>query len=392
MIVGLSGGVDSAVAALLLREQGYEVRAATLKLWPSEDERSCCSPQAVARAREAAHALGLPHFSVDERTRFAARVVDPFVRAYEDGETPNPCTACNPDRLRRLLQLANRLGDGYVATGHYARVVDADGRPFTGEGEAFVARGRDRAKDQSYMLWRVPGDVLARLLLPLGDLEKAEVRARAARAGLAVADQAESQEVCFAPEDYRAFLAARGVRARQGAIVARDGRELGRHTGQWRFTIGQRRGLGVSGPEPLYVLERRAAANEVVVGRRAELDAREIELRELTDRGLAPVAGRVAGRPLLGGEELGPEAALEVQLRYRAGAVGVARLTRRDADRARLTLAAPFAGPAPGQSAVFYRGGVVVGGGVIAASGGWTVPGADVSRPGEPRRCREDSR
>ena len=369
MIVGLSGGVDSAVAALLLRQRGYEVRTATLKLWSDDDGddgRSCCSAPAVARAREAAQALGLAHFSLDERARFAERVVDPFVLAYKGGETPNPCVACNPDRLRRLVQLANRLGDGYVATGHYARVVGADGRPYAGAGEAFLARGRDRAKDQSYMLWRVLPETLARLLLPLGDLQKSEVRARAARAGLALAEQPESQEVCFAPDDYRAFLAARGARARDGAIVTRDGREIGRHAGQWRFTIGQRRGLGVSATEPLYVLERRAAANEVVVGRRAELDAREIELRELNDRGLAPVAGRVAGRPLAEGEELGAGAALEVQLRYRAGAVGVVRLKRRGADRAYLTLAAPFAGPAPGQSAVFYRDGIVVGGGVIA--------------------------
>jgi tRNA-specific 2-thiouridylase len=368
VIVGLSGGVDSAVAALLLRDEGYVVRAATLELWPGDDERSCCSPQAVARARDAAHVLGLAHFTLDERALFAERVVGPFMRAYEEGETPNPCVGCNEERFVRLLRLANRLGEGYVATGHYARVVTADGRPYAGEGEAFLARGRDRTKDQSYMLWRVPPEVLTRLLLPLGALEKSEVRARAARAGLPVAGQAESQEVCFAPDDYRRLLAARGVRARAGAIVDRDGRVLGRHDGQWRYTIGQRRGLGLSGPEPLYVLERRAATNEVVVGRRAALDASEVELRGLSDRGLAPVAGRLAGRPLAVGEELGPRAGLEVQLRYRAGAVGVARLTRGDTDRVRLTLAAPFAGPAPGQSAVFYRQGVVVGGGVITAT------------------------
>lgn len=345
----------------------------------------------MALARESAHALGLPHFSLSEEARFAERVVAPFVSGYEAGETPNPCVACNPDRLGRLVQLANRLGLGYVATGHYARIVTRDGRPYRvrddenglengsengsastsgaaaaaahGRPEPFVARGRDRAKDQSYMLWRVPPETLARLLLPLGELRKDEVRARAARAALPAAGRAESQEVCFAPGDYRGFLAARGARAEEGVIVTRDGVVVGTHRGQWRYTIGQRRGLGVAGERPLYVLERRPGTNEVVVGGREELETVAVDLRELLDRGLATAGGR----RLVDGEEVGAEAGLRVQLRYKAGAIGVRRLRRLAADRARLTLAKPFAGVAPGQSAVFYRDDVVVGGGIIVA-------------------------
>jgi tRNA-specific 2-thiouridylase len=317
------------------------VRAATVRLWPGDDERGCCSPAALLRARESAHAIGAPHFSVNDEDRFAAEVVDPFVAGYLAGETPNPCVDCNPGRLARLVALADRFGAAWVATGHYARVVWRDGRPF-------VARGRDRAKDQSYMLWRVPEATLARLLLPLGELSKAAVRERARQAGLPVADEPESQEVCFAPGDHRELLAARGAPSRGGDIVDRAGRLLGRHDGCWRYTVGQRRGLGLSAPTPLYVLEIDAAHDRVVVGPAAGLDARFVELRDVVDRGLGD------GRDL------------EVQLRYRAAAVAVARLRLGAGARALVELGAPFRGVAPGQSAVFYSGDVVVGGGVVA--------------------------
>ncbi len=247
------------MAALVLREGGYEVRAATVRLWPGDDERSCCSPAALLRARESAHAIGAPHFSVNDEPRFAAEVVDPFVAGYLAGETPNPCVDCNPGRFARLVALADRFGAAWVATGHYARVVWLDGRPY-------VARGRDRAKDQSYMLWRVPEATLARLVLPLGELTKTAVRERARRAALAVADEAESQEVCFAPGDHREFLAARGAPPGSGEIVDRAGRVLGRHDGCWRFTVGQRRGLGLSAAAPQYVLAIDVARDRVVVG------------------------------------------------------------------------------------------------------------------------------
>ena len=331
------------MAALALREAGYQVRAATVKLWPDDDERSCCSPAAVARARDTAHAIGAPHFSVNDEPRFAVDVVEPFVASHLCGETPNPCVECNPGRLERLVELADRFGAAWVATGHYARIVREAGEPR-------VARGRDRAKDQSYMLWRVPPETLERLLLPLGELTKPEVRERARRAGLPPADQADSQEVCFAPGDHREFLAARGAPTREGEIVDREGRVLGRHDGFWRFTVGQRRGLGVSSSAPLYVLSIDAVSGRVVVGPAAALAETTVELRGLVDRGLGDGDG------------------LEVQLRYQAAAVGVTRLRRLAGGRARIELREPFHGPAPGQSAVFYRGDVVVGGGIVASS------------------------
>jgi len=333
--------VDSAVAALKLIDEGRTLETATVRLWPGGDRRSCCSPGALQRARQTAEWLGLPHHFVDREADFEAAVIEPFVAAYLGGETPNPCVRCNPRRLAALVGLADELGLARVATGHYARLVWRQGEPF-------VARGADPVKDQSYMLWAVAPEVLARLEFPLGETHKRETRAVAEAVGLPVAAEPESQEVCFAVDGYQRFLDTRGVRPRAGAIVARDGAVLGTHRGQWRYTIGQRRGLGVSSARPLFVLARRAAANEVVVGGRHELDVREITVRDLVDRGLGDGSG------------------LLVQLRYRSPAVPVAALERLAAERAVVRLGETFAGAAPGQSAVFYRGDVVVGGGVLA--------------------------
>ncbi len=320
------------------------MRAVTLLLWGAAERRSCCSPNAVQRARESAAVLGAPFQTLDRRSQFAREVVEPFVSGYLDGETPNPCVACNPGRLAALVELADQLGYETVATGHYARLVWRDG-------QAFVARGRDRAKDQSYMLARVAPATLARLDFPLGSFTKAEVRARAAAADLPVADEPESQEVCFATSGYRDFFQQRGVHPRTGAIVDERGVRLGTHDGHWWFTVGQRRGLGLSAAAPLYVLARRADTNEVVVGARDALATSELEVRDLVDRGLGEAHG------------------LEVQLRYKAAAQAVSEVEYLAADRLRLRLAAPFAGVAPGQAAVFYRDDVIVGSGFIAKSG-----------------------
>ena len=333
--------MDSAVAALRLIDEGRTLETATVRLWPGGDRRSCCSPGALQRAQHTAAWLGLPHHFVDREAEFEAAVVEPFVAAYLSGETPNPCVRCNPRRLAALVGLADELGLARVATGHYARLVWRDGEPY-------VARGADPAKDQSYMLWAVPAEVLARLEFPLGETTKRETRAAAEAAGLPVAAEPESQEVCFAVDGYQRFLEERGVRPQTGAIVDRSGAVLGAHRGHWRYTIGQRRGLGVSSTEPLFVLARRAAENEVVVGRRPELEVREVTVRELVDRGLGDGGG------------------LRVQLRYRSPAVPVAALERLGAERALVRLGEAFAGAAPGQSAVFYRHAVVVGGGLLA--------------------------
>jgi len=316
------------------------VQAATVRLWPGDDERSCCSPGALQRARESANALGLTFHLVDQRTEFEQVVVDGFVAAYVAGETPNPCVDCNPLRLARLVEFADELGIASVATGHYARIVWQDG-------EAHVGRGADLNKDQSYMLWRVAPETLARLRFPLGEETKPAVRERAASAALAVASEPESQEVCFAPRGYQKFLASRGVTPLPGAIVAEDGQCVGEHQGHWLFTIGQRRGLGIAASEPTFVLARRPDRNELLVGPRESLESVTVELRDVVDSGLGTGAG------------------LEVQLRYNSKALPVKRIERHADDRLRVELTAPFDGPAPGQSAVFYRDDVVVGGGII---------------------------
>src|SRR5262245_4730279 len=265
--VAMSGGVDSAVA--LLRSLPNAV-GVTLRLWLDPEgpdaERACCSPDAVIAARETCHALGIPHVTLDLREEFRRAVVDPFVRGYANGETPNPCMRCNGAfRFGRLLAFARRAGADVLATGHYARIVEHRGR-------RLLARAADPQKDQSYMLARLDPAKLDRIAFPLGDQTKADTRAEAERAGLAVARRGESQEACFlAGDDYRAFLERRGLEPTEGAIVDEDGRELGRHAGHWRYTPGQRKGLGVAARQPLYALRSDARTNTVVVGPRTSL-------------------------------------------------------------------------------------------------------------------------
>jgi tRNA-uridine 2-sulfurtransferase len=331
--------VDSAVAVLRLVEQGRTMETATVRLWPGSDRRSCCSPGALQRARGTAAWFGVPHHLIDREAAFERAVVEPFVASYLSGETPNPCVACNPMRLAALVALADDLGLERVATGHYARLVWRRGEPF-------VARGADRTKDQSYMLWAVAPEVLARLEFPLGASTKTETRAAAEAAGLPSAAEPESQEVCFAVDGYRPFLRGRGVEARPGDVVDEAGVVLGRHEGHWRYTVGQRRGLGVPGG-PWFVLRVDAGLDRVVVGPRESLARREFVIRDVVDRGL--------GAP---GELL-------VQLRYRSAAVAVETVAQAPAGGLRVVLREAFEGVAPGQSAVFYRDDVVVGGGVV---------------------------
>jgi tRNA-specific 2-thiouridylase len=341
--VAMSGGVDSAVALLRERARGGEVVGLTLRLWIDElapdAERACCSPGAVLRARESCHALGLPHITLDGREAFRRAVVDPFVDGYARGETPNPCTTCNGSyRLAALVDAASRLGAGHVATGHYARLVERDGR-------TLVAHGADEAKDQSYMLARVPPAVLARLRLPLGDATKAAVRAEAAAAGMAAATARESQDVCFlgggALDD---FLARQGVQLSEGSIRDEAGHELGRHAGAVAFTPGQRRGLGLTSGAPLYVLHADATRNELVVGPRNRLACSDVLLREARlDSG-----------------------ASHVHAKLRARSPTVAAHVEQVPGGLRLRLEEPVYGVAAGQTAVLYdEAGCVVGSGVI---------------------------
>jgi tRNA-specific 2-thiouridylase len=316
----------------------------TLRLWLDPDgpnsERACCSPESVIAARETCHRLGVPHVTLDLREEFRRAVVTPFVRGYARGETPNPCTRCNGAfRFAELLAFARRVGAERLATGHYARIVERDGR-------LLLARGSDPAKDQSYMLAALDPRQLGRLSFPLGGQDKNATRAEAERAGLAAARRPESQEACFlAGDDYRTFLDRHGMEPREGSIVGEDGSELGRHDGFWRFTPGQRRGLGLAAPEPLYVLGTRPSANAVVIGPRESLARTEVTAR-----------GRLYGEV----------DRVEAKLRYRSPAVP-ARVEPA-AHGFRLELDEPAYGVAPGQAAVLYDADVVVGYGLIAAS------------------------
>jgi tRNA-specific 2-thiouridylase len=339
--VAMSGGVDSAVA--LLRSLPSAV-GVTLRLWLDPDgpdsERTCCSPEAVIAARETCHALGVPHVTLDLREDFRRAVVDPFVRGYARGETPNPCMRCNGAfRFGRLLAFARRAGADVLATGHYARTVEY-------AGHKLLARAVDPEKDQSYMLARLDPAKLERIVFPLGEQTKADTRAEAERAGLAVAHRGESQEACFlAGDDYRAFLERRGLDAREGAIVDEDGKELGRHGGHWRFTPGQRKGLGVAAPQPLYALRSDARTNTVVVGPRTSLARTTVD-----------AAGRLHV----------PIERADAKLRYRSEAVP-ARVEA-TARGFRLELDEPSYGVAPGQAAVLYDGDAVVGAGTIRSA------------------------
>ena len=339
--VAMSGGVDSAVA--LLRAGPHAV-GVTLRLWldPAgpDAERACCSPAAVIAARETCHARGVPHVTLDLRDAFRRAVVDPFVRGYARGETPNPCVRCNGGfRFAQLLAFARRAGAARLATGHYARVVSHRGR-------LLVARAVDERKDQSYMLATLDPARLDRVWFPLGGQTKAETRAQAAAAGLAAAERAESQEACFlAGDDYRRFLERRGLTSREGPVVDQAGRELGRHGGHWRYTPGQRRGLGVGGGGALYALQRSARTNTVVVGPRGALARRHVAAR---------------GRLHL------PVGRADVKLRHRSPGTPASV----DATPAgfTVTLDEPAYGVAAGQAAVLYEDGVVVGSGRITSA------------------------
>lgn len=347
-LVALSGGVDSAVAALLERERGADVVAVTLKLWADErtdGTQACCSPEAVRGARALSHSLGIPHLTLDLEEAFRARVVGAFIDGYRAGTTPNPCVICNGDlRIDAMVALAERLGASALATGHYARIVD------DGEGP-LLAAATDEAKDQTYMLSGLRPTTLERLRFPLADLTKAEVRAIAAAHGLPVARRRESQDLCFlAGEGKRAFLRRHGgLGDRRGDLVDSAGAVVGSHPGHHHFTVGQRRGLGVAAGQPLYVLATDAAANRVTVGAREELATSRVRLRGAR----LHRASRRADR---------------VKLRYHSGAIAcaVSDAPPGEHPELELELAEPAYGVAPGQTACLLDGDLVVGRATIA--------------------------
>ena len=355
VVVAMSGGVDSSVTAALLAEAGYEVVGITLQLYAQAAPRArpgaCCAGEDIYDARRVADRLGIRHYVLDYEARFKEAVIDDFADSYLRGETPIPCVRCNERvKFRDLLALARDLGADALATGHYVRRV-------AGQGGPELHRAVDAARDQSYFLFATTQAQLEFLRFPLGDMPKERVRAQAERLGLAVAAKPDSQDICFVPSGRYAGVIERlrpGA-AEPGAIVDEDGRVLGRHSGIIHYTVGQRRGLGIAAPQPLYVLAVDAARREVVVGPQRAL------LRDRVFTGPLVWIGADAPRP---GEERA------VVARLRSSHPGArARLVRADDGSAEVTLEEPEAATAPGQACVLYDGDRLLGGGWITGTG-----------------------
>lgn len=346
----MSGGVDSSLTAALLHAQGHDLIGVTMHLWAGDDhnaaESSCCSLEMTESARRVCAQLGIPYYVFNYQREFRHYVVDAFIRAYAQGYTPNPCLACNREiKFRALMARAEQLGYAYVATGHYAQIRDT-----TAAYE--LHRAADRAKDQSYVLYMLQQAELSRLILPLGGYQKAEVRAMAAERGLDSADRPESQDICFVPDgNYRDLLRSElPASLTPGPMVDQEGREVGQHHGLPLYTIGQRRGLGICGPEPYYVTALDLSRNTLVVGPATALLQTTFQVEQ---------ASLVAGD--------WPTAPFTCQVQVRAhGTTAPAEVTPLAAGRMQIRLAEPMRAISPGQAAVFYSGDRLIGGGSIA--------------------------
>jgi tRNA-specific 2-thiouridylase len=353
VLVAMSGGVDSSVAAALLVERGYDVIGATMKLFCYGDDvpdRPCCSLDSIDDARRVCEQLGVPHYVLNLESAFGHDVIDNFVSEYALGRTPIPCVRCNTfTKFRDLLHKADAVDADFIATGHYARVADSE-----------LMRGRDPNKDQTYFLWGIDRAVVRRMLLPVGDLTKTETRARARALGLdVVAEKPESQDICFVPDGdhvrmLERYLGAGASALSPGPIVTVDGRVVGQHQGFARYTIGQRRGLPGGAPVPMYVVAIRPSDRTVVIGPREALLGRGVVARG--------VNWLVDEPPAIG-------AHVSVQVRHRAPAAP-AELVRRDGNEIELALDEPVAAITPGQSLVIYDGARVLGGGFIERAHG----------------------
>ncbi len=351
--VAMSGGVDSSVAAALLLEQGYPLVGLMLRLWSEpgcEDNNRCCTPDSVAQARQVAAVLGIPFYVIDSRNVFYTRIVSMFIEGYRMGITPNPCLACNQFiRWGVLLDYAKAIGANYLATGHYARLQK------TSDGKIELLRGIDLEKDQSYVLSRLNQEQLSHTFLPLGNLEKKQVRSYANRIGLPVAERKDSQDLCFlGGVDYRDFLKRHAPDLlRPGPILNNQGKRLGTHEGLAFFTIGQRRGLGVSSSKPLFVLGKDVSRNALIVG-----EERELGCEELIANQMNWISGSAPAKVFRG----------QVKIRYKARSVD-ATISLIGEQQVHIKLDVVLRDITPGQVAVIYDGEVVLGSGIIVSSG-----------------------
>lgn len=351
VMVAMSGGVDSSVAAGLLKEQGYDVTGITIKLWPKyidpvEDEGGCCSLAAVEDARRVAQMLDIPYYVLNMQQDFQELVIDQFSSEYMQGRTPNPCIECNRSiKFGRLLEKASQLGIDYVATGHYARITRDDE-----SGISRLFRGKDHDKDQSYALYSLDQQSINRILFPAGDYRKDEIRDLAHKYGLKIANKPDSQEICFIPDNnYKDFLTTHaGAVQKPGDIVDTRGKILGKHNGIFNYTIGQRKGLGLAVGEPVYVVDINPEKNTVVVGTNTEVFSTSFTVSDFN---------WITGFP--------PADSFSAQVMIRYNAAPQSADIEVEGDYVRITFAKAQRAITPGQSAVIYLGDEVLGGGVI---------------------------
>ena len=348
VVVAMSGGVDSSMAAAVLKKEGYEVMGATMKLWTEEDSempathRRCCSVEEVEDARRVCQILDIPFYVLNFESQFRAHVVDYFCKEYLRGRTPNPCIVCNKRiKFDLLLNKALALGADYLATGHYARIEKY-------YGQYCLLKATDAAKDQSYVLYSLGQKELKQLLFPMGSYDKRQIRSLAHEMGLPVWDKEESQEICFITNgDYHQFLAQRGLN-QPGDIVDTEGKLLGRHSGIGFYTVGQRRGLGLASREPLYVLAIDPVDSRVVVGANEQLLRKELHAGEVNY-----ISGEPPPQPV----------AVTAKIRYKSPEAKA--MLYPEGQRARIVFEEPQRAITPGQAVVFYDGDIVLGGGII---------------------------
>ncbi len=351
VLVAMSGGVDSSVAACLLKKAGYEVAGATIKTWvsgscPDKNTRACCNMKGIEDARSVCEQLEAPYYVLDFEEDFKRDVVDYFTSEYKKGRTPNPCVICNRIvKFGKFIERAGSLGYDFMATGHYAKRIKKGGR-------FYIQEGVDKTKDQAYVLALLTQDILSKTLLPNGKQTKKKIRKIAHELNLEIADKEDSMEICFIPSNnYAMFLEREGiVKSKKGDIRFKDGKKLGEHDGYFHYTIGQRRGLGVGHKEPLYVIELRPDQNQVIVGTKQDVLAKDFTVTNIN-----------WVKPLRGGEEL----KVEVKIRANSPKAKAVIKISEDKDSARVSFKNPQEAITPGQAGVFYEKDVVIGGGWI---------------------------